>query len=407
VTLKLLTVILGTTALALTTRSAHGQCQYELTVVEHYCHPDETSPTIPTAINDHGDVCGFVTICTVGDNMPFVWTEASGLQLLPVPPGTESGQAHGIHEDGRIVGEINIPGPSAARAFVYAAGEWTLLDPVFPDGPARSAATAIGADGTVVGYRGISETDSSVYNAFMWHTSDGFTDLGVMDGPRSVATATSQGRVVGWTGVAAGGNNAFLHQAGKTVVLDVIPGGTRSAATAVNSTGILCGYGRLTVPGAPAGRSRAFVSDGASLTVLHPIGDHEKSAASAVTRQGCVLGRSWSGGVYGVATVWRHGEAVDINTLVTDGAAFAIHDAVAVNARGQIAAAAVGPNGVVAVRLDPMRNSPADLDGDCRADHRDMIRLFGDWGLEESVADINADGTVDALDFLLLLAHWG
>lgn len=399
---------LGVLATAAMSAAAAGQCRYELTVIEHYCQPDDTSPTVPTAINDNGDICGFVTICTVGDKFPFVWTEAGGLQLLLGPPGTKSGTAYGIHNDGRIVGEINIPGPSAARAFVYDAGQWTMLDPVFPDGPAQSSARAIDDDGTIVGRRGIAEDSHSPWNAFIWHECDGFTDLGVMNGPRSEAAAISNGRVVGSTGASAAGDNAFIHDSGQTTVLDPIPGGSRSSAKAVNASGAVCGGGRLPVDGEPPTCcSRAFVWSSGVYEVLEPIAAHERSWANAISEEGVVLGQSWTGGTNGLATMWIDGRGIDINKLIIGASEVRLFEAVAVNSSGQIAAAASGPMGILAVRLDPISPSPADLDGDCDTDHGDMMKLFDDWGRTESIADLNADGTVDALDFLFLLAHWG
>jgi hypothetical protein len=48
----------------------------------------------------------------------------------------------------------------------------------------------------------------------------------------------------------------------------------------------------------------------------------------------------------------------------------------------------------------------ADITADCRVDRRDLATVLADWGLADSVADLDGDGMVGAADLRSVLRGW-
>lgn len=103
---------------------------------------------LPTAISDTGIVVG--QIQSAGIFLPFFWTQAGGIQLIPLLPGKTNGLARDVNSAGWIVGE-QLP---TSIGFLYRGGITTALIDEVPSGSGWTAiATAqfINEDGQIAG----------------------------------------------------------------------------------------------------------------------------------------------------------------------------------------------------------------------------------------------------------------
>jgi probable HAF family extracellular repeat protein len=96
----------------------------------------------PVALNNHGQIVGFAN--TTGDEnarlspTAFLWTQATGMQPLPLLTGDKNSIAFDINEKGQIVGQSAGPndGPIGLRAFLYQNGMMLDLNTLIqPDTP--------------------------------------------------------------------------------------------------------------------------------------------------------------------------------------------------------------------------------------------------------------------------------
>lgn len=232
-------------ALWLAAAPTHGQCQYEVTVIQAPPCPfpfNDPPPTIGTGINELGHVVGYYYHCGGAEGFEaFLYTPETGLVTLDRPADVLSAGAADLNDAGVIVGTYERAGVQS-RAFVYESGVFTELAPEPPG--LWSQGAAINNAGQAVGYRSIGD-GINPYNAFTWSAAGGFTDLGVMNGPYSSGSDVNEaGQVVGWTGIlGAPAQEAFLWQGGELTLLGPIPGGIASWANAVNNRGTLTGGG--------------------------------------------------------------------------------------------------------------------------------------------------------------------
>ena len=85
-------------AVAVATTSAHAQpCGgYEVTaIIAGFVCGDHLAAVSPQALNEAGDVVGFVTCSLV--QRAFRWTADTGLELIPMPPQTSQSRALAIN----------------------------------------------------------------------------------------------------------------------------------------------------------------------------------------------------------------------------------------------------------------------------------------------------------------------
>jgi probable HAF family extracellular repeat protein len=382
--------------------TAAGQCQYDVVQLDY---PIECAYghviTIPRGLNNHGAVVGYYN-CPIWDtSLGFVWTPEEGFVTLPLPPGVNSLGADDINDAGTIVGSYSLAA-GGSRAFVYEDGEYTELLP--PPGSSHIGASAIDNQGMVAGAHSLGANPSQP-SAYVWTPEDGFTYLGVMNGPYSRADHIGPaGHVTGWTG-----NNlykqAFVWHEGELTILPPIPGGVTSDAGGITADGLLVGWGFLQqTPGVDPGLGFLW-RDGRFLRLIDPLPGYDTSGAGDINSAHQVTGLSAS-----LANpddprgyLWQHGVTHDLNDLVPPGT-LRIERARDINERGQIIA--TGDNGH-AFLLTPVGRPPGDLDIDCAVGVTDFLKLLAEWGRADSPADINDDGTVDGLDLAILLDNWG
>jgi len=380
-----------------------GQCQYEVTIIQaEECPPYGYPPTTGVSLNESGHVVGYYPFCVIGSYVPFLWTPETGMIALPLPPGSYEAYAGDINDVGQIVGTMTVAGVGY-RGFLYDNGEFTTLPPVIPDA-GWSSASAINNDGVVVGYRSVSE-DVNPYNAYIWSSDDGFTDLGLMN-PYSRAVDISEGGVVaGWTGLLAATDEVFLWEQGEAQLLGPIPGGVTSSPGDLNNRNQVAGAGLVQVGRARENRWRAFLWDRGCWTLIAPLPGHDRNTARALNDLSQVVGQS---GDLETAFLWQKGSTYDLNELALLDEGCTIERAQAINNAGVI----IGDGddaewNVVTVVLTPIDRPAADIDADCRVDVADLLFLLGEWGKANSPADIDGDGVVDFFDLLALLRDWG
>jgi len=120
--------------------------------------PGSKSWNTPQAINDRGDVTGFINLPGAGDAagqlqpIAFVWTPQHGLTKIPPLPGDAYSFGNGINDEGDVVGNSYGPNFATVRAFIYHNGKAVDLNTLVPSGtPELVFANGIDDFGTIVG----------------------------------------------------------------------------------------------------------------------------------------------------------------------------------------------------------------------------------------------------------------
>jgi uncharacterized membrane protein len=378
--------------------------------------PTSASPTHGRGISPNGRyVVGDYSFDAVGAAKAFYFDmQTQQFTPLPLLPGTFTSTAYDVNDVGQIVGMI--ASPAGERGFVYsiATGQYTLLEPIDPQGACR--ARGITSTGVVCGSRSMGSKGNPVHpmTAFRWSASTGYIDFGIMNGPNSEARDIAEdGTVVGWTGSGefTVGTRGFVWRDSGLTVLPPIPGGTSSALHGVNtlSSGILaCGRGRKQLPGEGL-TSETFSWDGQTMTLLGALPGTTIGFAFDVASDGSVVGfcRSLQP-THDRPYVWRGGTIIDLTTMLRPDAALnEIKFAEAISNTGLITGDGALPAGhVVAFALAPVYGNAGDVDSNCRTDVDDLILVILEWGNEESPADANNDGVVDVDDLVIVILNW-
>ena len=115
---------------------------------------DGMNGAIAFGVSPDGRVVGS-SMLNQGAGMPFIWTEAGGIQPIPLPVGTSQGSARDVNSAGWAVGTAS---SAFAIPFVYDGEQTYRLADVIPDGTGwdlsmntSSAAMGITEDGVIVG----------------------------------------------------------------------------------------------------------------------------------------------------------------------------------------------------------------------------------------------------------------
>ena len=367
-----------------------------------------TVNTYGLGLNEHGDVVGYYQCPLWNHTEAFLWTAEEGFVTLVRPAGVTSAIAVDINEAGIICGTVFVSGLDN-RGFVYENGKWTILPPVVDVPGPRCGAAAINNAGTVVGQRSITE-NLNPQNAYIWSAEEGFTDLGVMNGPKSAARDVNEkGDVCGWTGVFLSSDEVFVWSDGKLRFLGPIPGGESSTGSAINALGQVSGAGLIESKDSPT-IVTGFVWDDGVFSLIDPIIGYDTSSSGDINDQGYATGTSVNldQPTDRHAFVWINGVTNDLNDFIDPKLPLVVGGAAGIANSGQIVANGHDDAGETLSFLLTPRNSPlGDLDSDCIVGVSDLLILLAEWGQCDSPADLNGDGIVGVKDLLILLGNWG
>ena len=200
--------------------------------------PQGVSSAIAVDINDAGIICGTLWFSGLGYR-GFVYDNGEWTILPPVVdlPGAWSG-ASAINNDQIVVGERSITEDiNPQNAYTWSV-EKGFTDLGVMTGPS-SFGSSISETGIVVGWTG--NQTGSIANAFIWQAGD-LTLLGSV--PRGftsqAAAVTNDAIVVGHgriplKGAPVGAGRAFVWEGGKFEMLGTLPDHTRSAASGITT----------------------------------------------------------------------------------------------------------------------------------------------------------------------------
>ncbi|MCH7849949.1 MAG: hypothetical protein IIB53_16505, partial [Planctomycetes bacterium] len=239
-------------------QSAHsGGPEYEVTaIIAGFECGDHLAAVSPYALNEAGDVAGFVTCSLV--QRAFRWTAESGLELIPMPPQTTESRASAINGS-KVVGYHVISGDEFGHlGFLYdfETGQFTSLG-TLPGGN-WSEAHGINALGQITGFWG--NNLIGFWKAFIWENGE-MIDIGPSLGKADSRALgiNDNGAITGWMGI---GNiidsHAFIWDDGKVTELPFIPGGFTSEGWTLNCHLDVVGRGRFFDPELNAIVWRAF-----------------------------------------------------------------------------------------------------------------------------------------------------
>ena len=242
-------------------------------------------------INVSGAVVGH-SLSALNNQKAFLYTNAGGMVSLGTLGGSAS-DATAINRDGAIVGSAQTTNNAARRAFIYRDGVMTRLGSTF--GGTDSAATAINDGGEVAGWAATAGNASR--RAFLY--SGGVTrNLGTLGG-ESVATGLNESaEVVGYSVVASGARHAFLYSGGSMIDLGTLGGRNSEARAIVDYVSAVVGTSEVA-----GGGSHAFIYRNSAMVDLNsllPAGSGWiLEAATAINSSGEIVG-------YGLRNGQRH-----------------------------------------------------------------------------------------------------
>jgi uncharacterized membrane protein len=369
-------------------------------------------PTYASGISPNGRyVVGYYEICGNGFYRSFLFdTLINVMTTLPWPgSGWHSMTAADCNNAGVVVGDgwsDSVAGGRRGWIYDSVTQQYTIIEPL---GGSWSLVAAINSTGAVCGYRSNTYVGdpANPHEAFIWTPNNGgeFTNLGVLNGPKSAATdIADDGTVVGWTG----GNGlynvrAFTYSKGSISVLPAIMPGGSSQASATNGN-LVVGFGRTAWN---VFEKHAFVFDIATkimVTIPPPV--ECESICEDVSPDGLVVG-AFLCNPFGHPLVWSNGRLANIGERTINPNSGVIVGLTSVSANDVTTAAGLDAAGkTVAFVLELGFASPADIAPNCRVDIDDLLLVVNEWSESDSPADINQDNTVNVEDLLMVINEW-
>lgn len=290
----------------------------------------------------------------------YLWTSGTMTNLgsvPPLPPSTSTNRfarGYAVNDAGVVVGEFN---NDSSRAFVYSGGVISGLTRLAGDND-NGVACDLNNAGVIVG---VSSNGTASRPTKWTNSGDGYvpSDLGTIAG-----TSASTGRawainedgvVVGLSHNSSGTSQATLWNAGSITNLTSLGDGTRfSQAYELNkhlqvvgssSTGQTVGELIGTASGTLV--TRAFHWQEGVMTELPPFDlytptndgptTNYHSVAMDINDAGVIVGNSQRiAGSGAVATLWKHGVPIDLNTFLPEGSGWILRSAEGINENGDI-----------------------------------------------------------------------
>lgn len=264
---------------------------------------------------------------------PFLYSDGA-MTILPLPP--TYGIALGINDAGLIVGQMN-----PARGFLYSDGVVTDLNPIL--GIDWVAASGINDAGQIVGWAG--ETNGVFPSFLISHGVPRFLPMPTNAYYANAYEINNASQIVGDLGVFTSAPGEVNQQGviwahGTWRGLGTLPGGTYSAARAINEAGDVAGWSGLNYRGPTvANATHAYLHrDGRMIDLGAPRGAFS-TYGHDLNDAGWVVGRSETlVGEVPRAFLYADGTMYDLNDLLKDPIDGALGSAEGVNERGQIVA---------------------------------------------------------------------
>lgn len=251
-----------------------------------------------TSINDPGQIVGWYSSGTGGGDRPFLWGNATMIDLGILQPN--GSYAYAINDNSQVVGG------SGGTAFFWENGRLTNL------GGNESVALSVNNSGQVVG-----QANTGFTSAVLWENGI-MTNLGTLPGDKksSGVGINNSGHVVGhswWNS----GVRSFLLINGVMTDLGFI------TVTGINENGKI-----IAISG-----SDAFLWENGTLTNLGSLGGY--SYAKGLNNLDQVVGWSHTGTEIH-AFLWENGTFFDLNDLIDSQSGWLLSGARDINNSGQI-----------------------------------------------------------------------
>lgn len=290
----------------------------------------------------------------------YLWTAGSMTNLgsmAPVPPSTSAnrfGRGYAVNDAGVVVGEFN---NDSSRAFIYKDGVMSGLTRL-AGGNDNGVAVDINNANVIVGSSSngtASKPTKWTFNGSAYVPADLGTIAGTPSSTGRAAAINENGAAAGQSTNSAGTTQATLWSAGSVVNLTSLGDGTRfSQAFGLNERLEVVGssvtgqtVGDLIGTTSTTSITRAFHWHVGVITELPPFNLYSPtnngattnyhSVANDINDTGLVVGNSQRiSGSPAVATLWKNGVAIDLNTFLPLGSGWVLTNADGINERGDI-----------------------------------------------------------------------
>ncbi len=408
------TTSLAILAAIMIAQSAHsGGPEYEVTaIIAGFVCGDHLAAVSPFALNEAGDVVGFVTCSLV--QRAFRWTAETGLEVIPMPAGTTESQALAINGS-KVVGTYSNPELElGVTGFLYdfQTDQFTSLG-TLPGGN-WSEAHGINSLGQITGFWG--NNLIGPWQAFIWENGK-MIDIGPsIGGLNNRALGINDiGAITGWWREDGGERLAFVWEDGEVNSLGPIPKGFSSTGQAINDLGNVAGDGKIVLDDGETIVVQSFLWAENQMTNLGTLPDTTFTRARSINNQTRIVGYCHNQFLTDQAAfIWQDGVIAALNNLIPFDPNLNLERAMGINNAGQIAVAARSDdlNASVGVLLSLIEKGiPGDLDNDGQVGVKDLLILLGDWGSCDNCsncpADLDNNCVVGVPDLLILLGNWG
>ncbi len=361
---------------------------------------DGTGVSYARGLNDSGVIVGACSADGGGGSHIFRWSIGGGIVDMGRLVSPFDSVALSVNSSGDFCGMGVTQAGGFASGLRYG-GTGPMVNLPESGGGGDSYAHGIADNGTVVGWSnfgigcGSPECSGNPGHAVLWGPS-GVSLLPELGGFFSAAFSISPNAqfICGYAAISSGRQRGFRIVSGVATALEPLAGDIDSVANDVNNAGEVVGYSR-----SASGVSRAVLWIGtAAIDLGMPVGA-VGAGASSINMAGEVAGYAvLPGGATRAARFSRSGPAVDLNSLIPAGSEWVLTYADEINALGQIAGEATGSPGTRAFLLT--FGCIADFNGDSVVDFFDYLDFVDAFAGNLPASDFNDDGVIDFFDYL-------